>query len=396
MAFGASMFSSSDTKKKHDNLSSSGSFASSGKQTKDERNADASMKSKTSVREHEDDVSSTNPTKLFSFVSKRNWAGAVKRCSGADKAEATKWIVEHNNDGSIRWRLLPIHQACENKAPSEVIKALINAYPESLMMKDSGGYLPLHLACRERASKAVIAALLSKEPAAAKIKDAEGRLPLHLACRQGVAVQIVDSLIVCHYRAARTPDSYSLIPLHWACAQNSSLAIIESLLRAHPDSTDLKDKWGRTPVSLALASTNPEKEEVMQALAKEPTYWTTTLVDEIDTLKNQLDDRDDLVGENAKLRDLNLNLKEKVAEMSNMNKFSDDDIEKLNDENAALVTEVANLKKKLNEFTFVFRGMEDQRKALIRISEEMEASLQQAVDVAGDDYMKWQDPLHKI
>ena len=82
--------------------------------------------------------------------------------------------------------------------------------------------------------------------------------------------------------------------------------------------------------------------------------------------------------------------------MSNMNKFSDDDIEKLNDENAALVTEVANLKKKLNEFTFVFRGMEDQRKALIRISEEMEASLQQAVDVAGDDYMKWQDPLHKI
>ncbi len=113
MAFGASMFSSSDTKKKHDNLSSSGSFASSGKQTKDERNADASMKSKTSVREHEDDVSSTNPTKLFSFVSKRNWAGAVKRCSGADKAEATKWIVEHNNDGSIRWRLLPIHQVSE-------------------------------------------------------------------------------------------------------------------------------------------------------------------------------------------------------------------------------------------------------------------------------------------
>jgi ankyrin repeat protein len=205
-------------------------------------------------------------------------------------------------------------QACENKAPSEVIKSLITAYPESLMMKDSFGDLPLHLACRERGSKAAIAVLLSKEPAAAQIEDAEGRLPLHLACRQGVAVQIVDSLIVCYYRAARTPDSYSLIPLHWACAQNSSLAIIESLLRAHPDPCDLKDKWGRTPLSLAEASTNPEKEKVIKALLKEPTFWTTSLVDEIDTLKHKLDETavekdkftsqvNELQGENAKLRD---------------------------------------------------------------------------------------------
>jgi len=282
---------------------------------------------------------------------------------------------------------------------------LIAAYPESLMMKDSFGFLPLHLACRERGSKAVIAALLSKEPSAAKIEDAEGRLPLHLACRQGVAVQIVDSLIACHYRAARTPDSYSLIPLHYACAQNSSLAIIESLLRAHPDSYDLKDKWGRTPLSLAQASTNPEKDQVIKALLKEPSFWTTSLVDEIDTLKHKLDETaveegksssqvNELQGENAKLRDLNLSLKEKVAEMSNMNKFSDDDVDKLNDENSILVAEVAGLKNKLNEFTFVFRGMEDQRKALMKISQEMETSLQQAVNVAGNDYMTWQDPLH--
>ena len=221
------------------------------------------------------------------------------------------------------------------------------------MMKDSFGFLPLHLACRERGSKAVIAALLSKEPAAAKIEDAEGRLPLHLACRQGVAVQIVDSLIACHYRAARTPDSYSLIPLHYACAQNSSLAIIESLLRAHPDSYDLKDKWGRTPLSLAQASTNPEQDEIIKALLKEPSFWTTSLVNEIDTLKHKLDETavekgkfssqvNELQGENANLRDLILSLKDKVhvAAMSNMNIFSGD---KLDDENSALVAEVVDV-----------------------------------------------------
>ena len=249
---------------------------------------------------------------------------------------------------------------------------LIAAYPESLMMKDSFGFLPLHLACRERGSKAVIAALLSKEPAAAKIEDAEGRLPLHLACRQGVAVQIVDSLIACHYRAARTPDSYSLIPLHYACAQNSSLAIIESLLRAHPDSYDLKDKWGRTPLSLAQASTNPEQDEIIKALLKEPTFWTsdeidtslaneivtlkvetTSLVNEIDTLKHKLDETaveegksssqvNELQGENANLRDLILSLKDKVhvAAMSNMNIFSGD---KLDDENSTLLAEVVGV-----------------------------------------------------
>lgn len=407
MPFSPSIFGSSDSKgsqKKGDSIASR-STSHGSRQSSEERFTDGASKSQSGARDDVEDVSSHNPTKLFSFVTKRNWTGAVKRCSGADKVEATKWIVEHNNDGSIRWRLLPIHQACENKAPSEVVKALIAAYPESLMMKDSGGYLPLHLACRERGSKAVIAALLSTEPGAAKIKDSEGRLPLHLACRQGVAVQVVDSLIVCHYRAARTPDSYSLIPLHWACAQNANLASVESLLRAHPDSTDLKDKWGRTPLSLAQASTNPEKEEVIKALLKEPSFWTSSLVDEIDKLKHKIDETvtvegkaneqvNKLQGENAKLRELNFSLKEKVAEMSNMNKFSDDDIDKLNEDNSSLVSEVGKLKKKLNEFTFIFRSMEDQRKELMKISEEMEASLQQAVNVAGDDYLKWRDPLH--
>ena len=101
------------SKKKHVKLStirSNGSARS--KQSKEERLTDAAAKSNSEIRDGApvDDVSSEYPTKLFAFVSKRNWAGVAERCSGADKAEATNWIVEHNNDGSIRWRLLPIHQ----------------------------------------------------------------------------------------------------------------------------------------------------------------------------------------------------------------------------------------------------------------------------------------------
>jgi hypothetical protein len=113
MPFSSSMFGSTNdsqaSKKKHDNLSTTSSYGSS-KQSKEERFTDAASKSNSGTRDGADDVSSKNPTKLFAFVKKRNWAGAVNRCSGADFAEATKWIVEHNTDGSIRWRLLPIHQ----------------------------------------------------------------------------------------------------------------------------------------------------------------------------------------------------------------------------------------------------------------------------------------------
>jgi hypothetical protein len=51
-----------------------------------------------------------NPTKLFHFVTARNWPAVIKRCMGEDKKEVSTWIVEKNNDGSTRWKLLPIHK----------------------------------------------------------------------------------------------------------------------------------------------------------------------------------------------------------------------------------------------------------------------------------------------
>jgi len=203
-------------------------------------------------------------------------------------------------------------------------------------------------------------------------------------------------LIVCHYRAARTPDSYNLLPIHWACAQNANVGIVESLLRANPDALDHKDKWGRTPLALAEASTNPEKDGVLTALKREPSYWTTTLVEEIDNLKKKVERSSNEENKiSSKVEDLqreNAMLKEQVVDITSRNKYSDEDISKVNDENSALATEIGDLKKKLNEFTFIFRGMEEQRKALIKITKDMETSLQQAVDVAGDDYLEW-DPL---
>lgn len=352
-------------------------------------------------------VSAAEPTKLFSMITKRNWEGVVKRCKGEDAKEAMAWVVEKNRDNSVRWKLLPIHQACENKAPSDVVKALIAAYPDSLMLKDSAGDLPLHLACRERCSKSVIGALLSEEPSAAKVKDDEGRLPLHLACRQGTAVQVVDSLIICYFRGSRITDDYGLLPLHWACAQNASPALIASLLRANPDSIDLKDKWGRTPLSLAQASTNEDKDDVIKALKRDPSYWSANLTDEIQTLTQKLElsttkEREaeerlrdfeeksvmklqKLEGESEQryqqLEEENNKLKEEIRILTSTNKYTDEDLEKINEENYEMTKDIKTFQSKLKDYAQLVESMEAQRLSLLRVTAAMEKTINKATAI---------------
>ena len=55
-------------------------------------------------------VSSSQGTKLFSLITKRNWPATIQRCKGEGGVEAMTWIIEKNMDGSTRWKLLPIHQ----------------------------------------------------------------------------------------------------------------------------------------------------------------------------------------------------------------------------------------------------------------------------------------------
>ena len=134
MAFANKLFSSDDSKaskgsrssrkqkKEEDSksMAASGSVKSSSKPAgavEEQRFAEATAPSQSAgTRDLEEVVgelimTSKTPTKLFSFVTKRNWVGAVKRCKSSDgMKEASTWIVEKNADGSNRWKLLPIHQ----------------------------------------------------------------------------------------------------------------------------------------------------------------------------------------------------------------------------------------------------------------------------------------------
>lgn len=298
------------------------------------------------------------------------------------------------------------------------MKALISAYPFAVSTRDSGGDIPLHLACRERASKEVIDALIFSDPNTARVSDEEGRLPLHLVCRQGAGVDIVQNLISSYAGGARKPDSYGLLPLHWACAQNAKLPIVKALLKAHPDAMDVKDKWGRTPRSLALASTNPEKDEIVDALDQIPEFWTSTLVNEMSDLQDKIKEKDKKKKEyqvnsislerklvevtaassaaaesfkllRADLETENKKLSKQLNELTSVNEGYEIKIDDLKRKNQKLSARANELLSRLENVTGVFGAIENQRMHVLKVTGNWEDSLQHVADI-----LTWEDEAH--
>jgi len=127
---------------------------------------------------------------LYTYISGKQWEVTKERITQVPE-EASYWIVDTD------YPRLPIHLACTNQAPREVIEALLDAYPEGCVAREGSGSHPLHLACANGLSLETVLVLLKKSKKAARIKDDIGRLPLHLACANvgGANLLVVKALI---------------------------------------------------------------------------------------------------------------------------------------------------------------------------------------------------------
>ena len=91
---------------------------------------------------------------------------------GYDDEEEEVYVAKSN--------LLPIHLLLFNrKAPLDVVKAVVEAYPNGLSEKDSYGRTPLHIAIVEGCNASVVKFILSRNPGMASEKDFNGEIPLH-------------------------------------------------------------------------------------------------------------------------------------------------------------------------------------------------------------------------
>jgi len=125
---------------------------------------------------------------LYSYITTKQWERAVDKVAKSPE-EASYWVEDTD------YPRLPIHLACSNAAPRDLIQALLDAYPEGCMAKEGSGSYPLHLACDNALPLETVITLLANYPKATRIKDEIGRLPLHLACASGAELSIVKVLI---------------------------------------------------------------------------------------------------------------------------------------------------------------------------------------------------------
>ena len=99
------------------------------------------------------------------------WDGLVARARGTD---GRAWAMEGDERG-----LLALHFAAVYQAPLEVVRALLDAYPEGAQTTDNDGMLPLHHAALNDAPVEVVCALLDAYPQGAQTTKNDGWLPLH-------------------------------------------------------------------------------------------------------------------------------------------------------------------------------------------------------------------------
>lgn len=226
----------------------------------------------TECRVEEDDIVSTTYQArpiLHVLIGKKKWQDARNRIE-SNPEECRVWVItEFGGKGSIRpwWKRLPVHVACERNAPVDIVKALIDSYPESIFMKDENGKVPLIHACYRSASIEVVKLLLSRGQEAASLPDLNRRLALHWACEYDAASNVVSALLASYPDASKHVDEYGRVPLHWVCVSiKCRPQTVQEVTILYPNAVSLRDLDGNTPLDLMKDSISQEKEKVIEIL----------------------------------------------------------------------------------------------------------------------------------
>jgi hypothetical protein len=341
-------------------------------------------------------VNQPSESRLSKLIKRKDWDRVARRCLDSP-SEAAIWIVE--NSGNLQWRLLPLHQACELRAPEHVLQLVLQSYPEAASERDTANNLPIHLACRELTSGKTVDELIGAFRKGVELKDSEGRLPLHLSCRKGTSKKTVETLLKVFYRGAQLKDMEGMLPIHWACSEGATPEIVEILLHAYPASVRSKDKLGRTPLNVVQASRHRGgKDIIMGHLKKDEGYWAMSLQDEATSLKVDLHKkmkdeeniksllskvRSEATKSNESLENCRLDRNKLAEENEAMKKLVDglqSQLQSSNQEMETIGQRNKNLEDQVSRLSGILKEMSKHQKALLGASQSMQKLVESSSD----------------
>lgn len=252
-----------------------------------------------STRE-EDDATEMGPARLFAILEDALPRPGDNRPLSSKEIQNRNEMVEHTWDQVRRWLwshrdpqeraaaacirgqadATPLHMMCKlDNPPSDVISELVAAAPETVSWVDSHGWLPLHHACANGTPTEVLKILADAYPEGKTAQDNQNRTPLHFyATRKpdNPNAMAANVAMLSDTGAAELPDRGGMLPMHYACAYGTCPQVLKVLAEAYPDSLVAKENKGRTPMHLAMVNAHRDASPgVMRFLLESGSSATT-------------------------------------------------------------------------------------------------------------------------
>ena len=151
------------------------------------------------------------------------------------------------------------HAACDNEGVNEeIIRCLLEYFPEAAKATDEDEWLPLHWACNNKnLTIGMVRLLIDAYPASGGSTTKNGLTPLHYLCQNGelnetAAIQILNILIEKYPEAVRQASNGGSLPIHFACL-SSSPEFCLVLIEAYPGCEQVIDDVGDLPFHISCA-----------------------------------------------------------------------------------------------------------------------------------------------
>jgi len=134
-----------------------------------------------------------DPTELYKLIETKSWDKVEQRILEYPE-EAAIWVTRMKKDGSLKWKMLPLHALLVLKAPTKVILQILQTFTEAAKCADDQGMLPMHLALtNDDIDDRIIKELMKETPKGLLSKDQFEKASI--ALRREAAVSCVDAAL---------------------------------------------------------------------------------------------------------------------------------------------------------------------------------------------------------
>jgi len=332
---------------------------------------------------------------VYNFISSGCWAAAARAINQYPE-EASEWIIRNTYNEQTNkeeeCRVLPIHTACALNPPQNVVKSLLDAYPEAATFADNQGLYPLHYACGNFASEEVVELVLNAFPEAIKLADPNGMLPLHHMTLWGISSpKALDTILVqCDDEVYLTKDVDGSTPLDLAFVseENDHVEYVIAQLESRYPSESMQsidsEKANEIPEDI-IVSNNSEDSKNSSLLDKRLISSQISLTDKskMTDLENKVAEMEDICAKykNEEKNSLVVTMHKEMRSLRTKLTIAEKENKMLNTyrtQNKSLETSLKNCKKELKEFKQkckVFRNDQDILESFKAKNRSLESSI---------------------